>query len=185
MSQVSFQCEKKALLESIKRLRQLFNPEARKSAPVEIRIQPQFVSLHVNGGMEKIFCVSNGWGSFTVLLEYLNALVRETDGKAFSPSFINGEMHVGGVITSGLGFKIYQTHLENKQTPDLPVNYSDVDVLKLRNDILFMGSPASEARRLIMSAEHTLNKNIRQAHIFLKQYGVTIEDLEELVGKKI
>lgn len=185
MNKISFQCDKKILLERLKIFRRILKPGVRKITTLEIRIQPLWITLHITGASEKIHCITDGYGSFTISLEYFYSIVNDTEGTAFSPKFINGEMHIGPIIASGLGFKIYQTHLENKQTPDLALNYTDIDILKIKNEISYLSPTGFDGKKLVDSAERALQSNIAFAHDYLKKYGVTIEDIEEIVEKYV
>ncbi len=187
MEEISFSCFKVEILEKIKRLRANVLPRSKKAkmaATLEIRIQPQYVSLHITGGTEKLFCNTKGWGSFTLSLEYFYLILTDYSGTIFAPTFHDGEMQAGGLFTRGLGFKIQNAHPENKVTLDLPLNYTELDVLKLRN------KPSEQltivnADALVESAEQKLEYRIGKAFQELKCYGVTSQEIKELVEKHL
>ena len=188
MEEISFHCSNIEILDKIKRLRSLVRPKslkARKSATLEIRIQPQYVSFHIPGAEEKLYCSTKGWGSFTLSLEYFFQILTDYTGNIFAPNFKEGEMQAGGLFTKGLGYKIQNTHPENKATLDLPINYTTVDILKLRKEINANEIVIANAERLIEKAEAKLNEDINAAHRILKDYGVTEGDINNLVKKYI
>jgi len=155
------------------------------AATLEIRIQPQFVSFHISGGEIKLFCNTKGWGSFTLSLEYFFQVLTDYTGAVFSPTFKNGEMQAGGLFTKGLGFKIQNNHPENKVTLDLPLNYTDLDILKLRNQTSEKQLEIVNAKRLIEQAEKRLEINIELAYKTLKDYGVNKNEIIQLINKSL
>lgn len=188
MDEISFHCSKVEILEKIKQLRSLVRPKSKKSlmaATLEIRIQPQFVSFHISGGELKLFCNTKGWGSFTLSLEYFFQVLTDYTGAVFSPTFKNGEMQAGGLFTKGLGFKIQNNHPENKVTLDLPLNYTDLDILKLRNQTSEKQLEIVNAKRLIEQAEERLELNIEIAYNALKIYGIEKDLFHLMVINKI
>lgn len=109
MEEIGFHCPKIEILDKIKGLRSLIRPKsakARRSATLEIRIQPQYVTFHMPGGSVRLYCSTKGWGSYTLSLEYFYQILTDYTGAVFSPKFIDGEMQAGGLFTKGLGFKI-------------------------------------------------------------------------------
>ena len=188
MEEISFQCPNIEILDKIKRLRSLVRPKslkARKSATLEIRIQPQYVSFHIPGATEKLYCTTRGWGSFTLSLEYFYQVLSDYTGNIFSPIFKDGEMQAGGLFTKGLGYKIQNTHPENKATLDLPINFTTVDILKLRSKIRTKEIEIVNADRLIEKAEAKLDEDVKSVYYILKVYGVTEGDINNLVKKYI
>ena len=186
MEEISFQYPNIEILDKIKRLRSLVRPKslkARKSATLEIRIQPQYVSFHIPGAEEKLYCSTKGWGSFTLSLEFFYQVLSDYTGNIFSPIFKDGEMQAGGLFTKGLGYKIQNTHPENKATLDLPINYTTVDILKLRKEINANEIVIANAERLIEKAEAKLNEDINAAYNILKIYGVEIDEIKSLISK--
>lgn len=65
------------------------------------------------------------------------------------------------------------------------MNYSDVDILKLRSKIKSDQSEIANAEILIENAEKKLQSNIESAYKVLKIYGVGIDEIGELVNKHI
>lgn len=65
------------------------------------------------------------------------------------------------------------------------MNYSDVDILKLRSKIKSDQSEIANAEILIENEEKKLQSNIESAYKVLKIYGVGIDEIGELVNKHI
>lgn len=188
MDEITFACTKTELLKKLKRIRSFVQPKsekARKATTLEIRIQPSFVSFNIPGGSEKIDCTTKGWASFTLSLEYFYQILMDHNSVEFSPVFSNGEMRVGGLITTGIGFKIQGTHPENKATLDLPLNYSDIDILKLRRKTKDAHLEIVNAKTIIDAAELILTTKIEEAFTALKFYGVSRDELKQLVEQHI
>jgi hypothetical protein len=186
MDEISFICPNIEIQAKIKHLRSFVKPktlEGRKRATLEIRIQPQYVTFHIPGAQEKLYCATKGWGSFTLSLEYFYQVLTDYTGDIFNPKFIDGEMHAGGLFTKGLGFKIQNTHPENDVTLDLPINYTHVDILKLRGKIKSKEIEIVNSEQLISKAEAKLESDINAAYKILTIYGVSLEEIEALVGK--
>lgn len=185
MEEIGFNCPNVEIIDKIKRLRSLVKPRLRKSATLEIRIQPQHVTFHIPGGEVKLYCSTKGWGSYTLSLEYFYMILTDYTGTVFAPTFKDGEMQAGGLFTKWLGFKIQNTHPENKPTLELPLNCSDVEILKLRNKMKSDQINITNAEVLIKKAELKLEKDIATAHKALSIYGVNLEDIKGIVGKYI
>jgi hypothetical protein len=188
MNEISFQCSKIELLDKVKHLRSFVkpkSPKARREAAIEIRVQPNYVSLCIPGIEVKQFCSTEGWGSFTLSLEYFYLILTDYTGAIFAPKFIDGEMQAGGLFTKGLGYKIQNTHPENKPTVEIPLNYKPADILNLRDKLDPKSIGIASAYALIERAEAKLKEDVRDAHKALSKYGVSRNEIEELVKKSI
>lgn len=88
-------------------------------------------------------------------------------------------------VKYSLGFKIQNNHPENKVTLDLPLNYTDLDILKLRNQTSEKQLEIVNAKRLIEQAEKRLEINIELAYKTLKDYGVNKNEIIQLINKSL
>ncbi len=188
MNEISFQCSKIELLDKVKHLRSFVKPKsakARRETSLEIRVQPKYVSFCIPGIEVKQFCSTEGWGSFTLSLEYFYLILTDYTGAIFAPKFIDGEMQAGGLFTKGLGFKIQNTHPENRPTIEIPLNYTPADILNLRDKLDPNSIGIQSVYLLIERAEVKLKEDVRDAHKALSSYGVSREEILEMVNKHI
>ncbi len=185
MNEVGFTCATRELVDKVSKLRSLQKGVKRKKATIEIRVQPQYVSFHTLGGTVKLLCPTKGWGSYTLSLEYFYMILTDYSGDVFSPKFIDEGMEVGGLFTRGLGCAIEATHPENQPTFNLPINYTDVDILALPRKYTLPELKLTNAQLLVVEAEACLEERIRLAHKHLEPYGITIDELTRYVWRKI
>ncbi|HQW23638.1 MAG TPA: hypothetical protein PLI47_10060 [Bacteroidia bacterium] len=188
MEEVSFNCQTSELLHKIEHLRSLVKPrsaKARRETLLEIRIQPNFVSFCIPGLEVKQFCSTKGWASYTFSLEYFYMILNDYTGLIFTPKFIDGEMHVGGLFTKGLGYNMETTHPENKLTIDIPLNYSPVDILNLKDKLDPNSIGIAGVYSLIANEEQKLIKNIGIAYKALSSYGFSRDEISQFVRNKI
>ena len=75
METIGFTCIRTELINKVNKLRTAVGPKitkkVRKEAIVEIRIQPQYITLTVPFAGEKLYCATKGYGIFSLSLEYL------------------------------------------------------------------------------------------------------------------
>lgn len=180
-----FICLKKDAVSRISRMKKLTKSTSKKSATIEIRVHPLYVTFHAVGFQEKLFCETKGVGAYTMSLEYFLQLLKDTQGEKIHPQFKDNGMYLGGLFSKGVGYKIQCTHPENAVTLDLPINYRDVDLLRLRGKVTDEELELTNDSTIIEAAEERLEKNIHEALKVLKEYGVTKEDLINLVEDRI
>ena len=180
-----FTCLKTDAIDRISRMKKVAKSTLKKSATVEIRIQPLFVTFLAVGSQEKLFCDTKGVGAYTMSLEYFLQLLEDTAGDKVNPQFKNDGMYLGGVFSRGVRYKIQSTHPENTVTLDLPLNYRDVDLLRLRGKFTREELELTNDGCIIEDAEERLNTNIDTALKILNEYGVNKVDLIALVEDRI
>lgn len=180
-----FTCIKKDAINRIARMKKIVKSTVKKSATVEIRIQPLFVTFMTVGSQEKLFCDTKGFGAYTMSLEYFLQLLKDAPGEKVNPQFKNDGMYLGGVFSRGVQYKIQSTHPENTVSLDLPLNYRDVDLLRLRGKFTIEELELTNDGSIIDDAEERLNTNINLALKVLCEYGVNKSDLVTLVEDRI
>lgn len=185
MDEVGFTCATRELVDKVSKLRSLQKGVKRKKATIEIRVQPQYVSFHTLGATIKLLCSTKGWGSYTLSLEYFYMVLTDYSGDVFSPRFIDGGMEIGGLFTRGLGSTIQATHPENRPTVDLPINYTDVDILALQKKYSSPELSLTNSQVLVSEAESRLDERLRMAHKYLEPYSITLEELTRYVRGRI
>lgn len=184
MNEASFVCQVVDLKPLVDKLYKLVPARMRKVTSIEIRIQPRFVSFHTPGAELKLFCSTAGWGSFSMSLPYFRQLVHDHGNRVFHPVFRDDELEVGGLFTKGLFTRIQSTHPEMRPSLDLPVNFRDIDLLRLHWQGREFDKSMLNADRMIEQAEERLKVNARKAADALKDYDISLHEIMSLIRSK-
>jgi hypothetical protein len=177
MESVSFTCATKELRPLIAHLFKLVPSKMRRATSIEIRIQPQYVSFHTPGAERKLFCPTAGWGSFTLSLPYFNQLVQDHGKEVFHAEFKGDELNLGGLFTKGIFTPIQSTHPEMRPSLDLPVNFRDIELLRLHWQGRAFDKSILNADQMIEVAEKRMEANVQKAYEVLREYDIRKDEI--------
>ncbi len=183
MDEIGFTCPTKELLEKIHGLRSLLKGAKRKKARLEVGIEPQFVTFNIEGGSFRLMCQTKGWSIFNVPFEYFFLILRDYPFNVFSVKVKDDGLDFGGMFLSGLSFKT--KYVQKQIAMDLPLNYSDNDLLALTKKYPMDVVIPTSASLLVAEAEGRFDERIRLAHKHLVPYGISFDELTEFVRTRI
>ena len=150
---------------------------------IELTVTNGLLTLAVPGAIMRVPCVTTGTCKATMRYRYFFQMIEDCADKVISIEIKEGEINIGGVRTG-----IKTTFFEDDsilRTINLPVNYREIDILRLPDD----GFTAEEIRfnvldLLLAKAQNKLKERIEIAYSALSAYGVTEEDIVDLVEKR-
>lgn len=109
--------------------------------------------------------------------------MKNWKGEVFAASFDNGVVTFGGSSLESDAIKI--VHLENQPKIDLPINYSDLDLLRSESQYSFEELKRMNLFSKIDKARENLDRSIRAALSELSVYGLKYDDIEKIIKEKI
>jgi len=184
---VTFKIDTKEFKSTLKKMQVAFpgrSRAVRKAAFCEITLKSNKLELIVPGILYTIPAITSGTAKIVVPFFHLITLVNSYNNDFLEFSIVPGELNIDNF---SLGVKT--TFFEDDsilRSIHLPMNYSDVDILRLlakgytQEELDFNRiSPA------IDKARKSLISNIKAAMKILQPYGVTQEDLKELVTRRL
>ncbi len=183
---VKFTVPQKELLVNLKKFRAAKGKRAKELKIIcEITVTDGKITIVLPGIELYIPCKTTGGGAkIAVKYFYFLDVVKGITDK--EPEFIVTQ----GTITVGiLTFHCQTWFFPNDRilrSIQLPINYSDIDLLNLRN-----GKYTNEELEFnkmtfkIERAEENLKSNIKSAFNKIKEYGVNYSEIEELVLEKL
>ena len=150
---------------------------------IELTVTNGLLTLAVPGAILRVPCVTTGTCKATMRYRYFFQMIEDSADKVISIEIKEGEINIGGVRTG-----IKTTFFEDDsilRTINLPVNYREIDILRLPDD----GFTAEEIRfnvldLLLAKAQNKLKERIEIAYSALSAYGVSEEDIVALVEKR-
>jgi len=183
----TFKAKRKDLLATLKRMKSGLRGDNKKAlrTSCEITVTDGKVNFVVPGAEFFLLCATQG-GAARATLPYLYFadIVQNLKGKEAEFKITEDEINVG-ILT----FRAATCFFEDDKilrTIQLPLNYTDADVLRLRNgqytqEELDFNNMFPKIEKAEKNLEHNLYWTYRKIHI----YGVQYEELEELVKKKL
>ncbi len=150
---------------------------------IELTVTDGLLTLAVPGAIMRVECATTGTCKATMRYRYFFQMIEDCADKVISIEIKEGEINIGGVRTG-----IKTTFFEDDsilRTINLPVNYREIDILRLPDD----GFTAEEIRfnvldLLLAKAQNKLKERIEIAYSALNAYGVSEEDILALVEKR-
>lgn len=182
---IYFTLPTKEIFEPVQHFRKLTKRAARKQTALEINCVFNTVTFSIPGAAVKRNCKTEGIGAYTVSLEYFFLLLRDHKKETIEVILKDGELKVGNATVSGviLGTKVQ--HPENLKVIDLPINYTDSDLLNLPLKYTDAVIDFAQAGWMIKEAQERMEKEINKAHALLKSYGVEKNDLQKIVDYRL
>lgn len=186
MNQASFTIRKSKLKSELAKVTKAFRGLSVKkySTVLEITITDDLLTLVVPGIKLEISCKTESTVKASLDFFYFFEIIKEWKGPTIHCIIVENEMHFG--ITK---IKVQTTFFKDDsilKSIKLPVNYTDYHLLYLDTknytieEIRFNG-----LEYLIFCAKRNLANNVKKAREILAVYGVTNQDIEELIERKI
>lgn len=183
---ISFSTDKKGLLDTLKNLKAVLKGPVKKylSVVCEITIINNKVIFAIPGCQFELECDTEGTAKAAISFLYFHEIV-----KAHSKKKIKFEFTEGYIRTDSTKFKADTWFFPNDKilrTLDIPVNYKDLDLLRLRHqnyteeELQF-----NKIIKKIDDAEERLKTNLIEASLILGNYGISFEEIRNLVNSKI
>lgn len=157
--------------------------EERVKARVELDIKPDKVILSVVGAS---YTIDMDTGIFAKVFMPVLLLIRAVEVTKSSRLVMqceDGKVRFGGTEISSPEIEV--VHPENQSKIDLTMNYRSLDILQLRSQ-----HPIDEIKRMgllekLLKTEEKMTEDLESASDLLKPYGVTYEELRELLERRI
>jgi hypothetical protein len=182
---IKLECGIDNIKEACKHLRVALpkSKKERAQAILELNFKPKEVHLSVIGAKYRLHIESECFSKVLLPFVILDTIVKDWKGDVFIASFDTGVVTFGGSALESDSIKI--VHPENQPKIDLPINYSDLNLLQLE----FQYSLEELGRMNLLSkidkAKENLDNSVRVALSALSVYGVKYDDIEKIVREKI
>jgi uncharacterized ubiquitin-like protein YukD len=175
-----------AFIKSFKRLAAVVNKQKKfyKDLTVlELTVTDGVLALAVPGAVLRIEGTTSGTCKATIRYFYFLQMIEDSAHKTIEIEITQGEININGVRKN-----ISTTFFENDsilRTINLPANYRVIDLLRLPSE----GFTIEELQFNVLdiplqNAKMMLKGNIERSYSNLSDYGVTKEDIIELVEKR-
>ena len=175
-----------AFIKSFKRLAAVVNKQKKfyKDLTVlELTVTDGVLALAVPGAVLRIEGTTSGTCKATIRYFYFLQMIEDSAQKTIDIEITQGEININGVRKN-----ISTTFFENDsilRTINLPANYRVIDLLRLPSE----GFTIEELQFNVLdiplqNAKMMLKGNIERSYSNLSDYGVTKEDIIELVEKR-
>jgi hypothetical protein len=182
--QIKISCPKNDLLKALKH----FNPvlpggKLKRSIMLEINVKINCVELSTTGASYLINCRTEGVAKVSVPLSHFFRIVKDSSNKIFNATFENGKMNFGpGVLNVPA---IHITHPENTKRINLPINYNERDLIRLRihyaDEELLFNNLLDEVKAAIANKKIRINNALKS----LRPLGVTSKILTDFIDQII
>jgi hypothetical protein len=159
------------------------NKKERATVILEINIKPEEITLSIIGASYKIKTETGIYTKILFPFVYLDTIVNDWEKMIFVLKIDDGFIQHGGSVLESTAIRVI--HPENQKKMDLPMNYSNLDILRLE----FRYS-LDEIRRMNLlekldKAKEELYKSVKSATAELSAYNVKYDDIEKIVREKI
>ncbi len=150
---------------------------------IELTVTNGLLTLAVPGVIVSKECTTSGTCKASLRYNYFYQLIEDSANKIITIIVTEGEMNLNGVCK-----QVNTTFFEDDsilRTVNLPVNYKDIDLLRLPHEGFTIEELRFNLLALpLMKAEKKLKDNIEFAYSKLCEYGVSEDDIIELVEKR-
>lgn len=153
------------------------------ASQLELNIKPHNLTLSTVGAAFHVNCSANGFAKVILPTMLLLKIVQALKSETLSLECAEGEIKCDGFSISSESISV--VHPENQSAIDLSMNYTLVDLLRLRKSNTDEELQRVNLLHKVLKAQRDLSKNIHLAHELLKEYGIRIHDLEGLVESKV
>jgi|GEM_PF-2213120 len=182
---VTFKGKKKDLIKIFKHL----CPGRRKrysnyrSDECEITVTDAKATFASRGKIFSIDCITKGTAKITVPVYYIYDIIDGDPSNEMKFEVTEGAMKINKVTINVTTCFFKDDRI--LRTIRLPMNYDEADVIRLLNDHTVEELTFNNIFNKVNLGLVRLDKNINSAYNFLKVYGVTKEEIEQLVAPKL
>lgn len=183
---VSFNSNRKKLLHTLKLIKAAIssNKAAAKKVVCDITITDGMVQFAVPGAIFSQECKTIGTAKAAIHALHFIEIVKGETSLDIEIIINENKVTIGQVTISAK-----TTFFENDQilrTIELPINYTDADLLRLSSEgYNWSELEFNKLTKSILQAEENRRENLTHAFNKLKLYGVTYQELETLLKKKL
>ncbi|RCK74502.1 MAG: hypothetical protein IGBAC_1450 [Ignavibacteriae bacterium] len=176
---------KSELLQAFKSLKIALPKKKDEAAAIrlEIDVFSDTAKLSLIGASYTINCKSNNYLKIVVHYLYFTELVRNSKSDNIQIIIEDDKVFVGSIMVLSPIFKV--CHPEEQGDVDLSINYSKIDLLRLRKNLTLEELETMNLLKKITEVEELLHTNLKKAELLLKDFGVNYKDLKNLVTSKI
>jgi hypothetical protein len=155
----------------------------RAQAILEMNFKPKEVYLTVIGATYRLHVESECFTKVLLPFVFFDKIVKSCSNNIFVLSFDRGVVTYGETTLESHSIKII--HPENQPKIDLPINYSDLNLLQLEFQYSYEELGRMNLLSKIDKAKENLDESIRTALSALSMYGIKYDDIEKIVREKI
>ena len=182
----SFKIKTKDFLEILKRIKVAVGRRSPRSIATtcEITVKDGEVTLAVPGAIFSMLCETTGTCKISFSFLHFAEIIKDLKLPELEIKISEGEMKIHNVT-----ILVKTTFFENDRilrTIQLPLNYTDGDLLRLTKEgYTWEELNFNKLTFKISQAEENLEKNKSSAFRLLKPYGVSFDDIEDLLKKRM
>jgi hypothetical protein len=183
---ISFKCRTKLLKDTLMALKKVH--KRRQFAQIyencEITLTDGYVKLAIPGAICGFKCETKGTAKASLAYSKLYSIVDHHGWEDLRVEFYDESLRFGVVQIKAK--TVFFTDDKVLRTIVLPNNYTDLDLLLLKNE----GYTKEELEfnnlsHLIDMAERKVYYNLRRASLYLRDYGLMPKDIKKLVTEKL
>ncbi len=183
---ISFRCKTKDFLNTLNLLKTFYKRTKVHliKDTCEITLVDGNVTLAIPGSVFSFKCETKGTAKATLLFRNLYSIIEHHHAEEIVVEFYDEALRFGAVQVKAK--TIFFNNDSVLRTIILPNNYSDLDLLLLKNE----GYTEEELKfnnllGVIEQAERRVYYNIRQASLYLREYGVMPKEIKKLLVEKL
>jgi hypothetical protein len=186
MNHSRFTLQKSALLKELTNINKALGRKSKYNIQtvLELTITDNLLTLVVPGIKVTIACKTRSTAKATIGFFYFKDIIENTSHKEIECNINDNELQIDKTI-----FRVQTTFFENDsilRSIKLPINYTQWHVLQLEHKGYTLEELQFNNLEFVMYyAKKDLKNNIQKAKGILQLYGVTSNEIEELIDKKI
>lgn len=181
---IELTCNTKDLIEA---LRRVWAPHSRRkklihTIQVSMEVYSDSLLFNAIGAISHVPCKRTSSTRYivSVPLDHLYQVIKTYSTPEINISIADGKITCGTITFGGVSINQLDESEEHIRV-DIPINYTDVDLLRLRSKYTEKDIIRNGLYIKLETAEHELSKNISKALKSLKKYGVTHTDIQQLI----
>lgn len=183
---ISFQCKTKDIKATLKNLKAVHKRKHVINIKVtcEITLTDGSVQLAIPGAIFSFKCQTKGTAKATMEFRKLYDLIDHHSYDELYVEFFDGSLRFGSIIVQAK--TVFFKNDRVLKTIVLPNNYTDLDLLLMKNE----GYTKEELEfnnilGLMEMAERRVYYNIRQASLYLRDYGIMPKEIKKLLVERL
>jgi len=184
-NKATFRVLKNELLVVLKQLQKLEKTVRKKLSTIEVTIIDDHIQMAIPGVQLQINAATKGSAKFTVRLWYLADIIKAEKDASLDFELLDNQLKLR-VFT----FPVLTTFFETDRilrTINLPVNYTDMDLVKLCLSGKFTDEEISfnKLDKIAAEAMQKTKADISKIFFLMKKYGFNKKEIEELISNKL
>ena len=184
-NKATFRVLKNELLVVLKQLQKLEKTVRKKLSTIEVTIIDDHIQMAIPGVQLQINAATKGSAKFTVRLWYLADIIKAEKDASLDFELLDNQLKLR-VFT----FPVLTTFFETDRilrTINLPVNYTDMDLVKLCLSGKFTDEEISfnKLDKIAAEAMQKTKADISKIFFLMKKYGFNKKEIKELISNKL